>query len=358
MAAVWALSCKEEPSVLSLENEGSGELMDVLERYEIEYGVNIKSNFDATDFGPVNFGVQLPYTPAIDVEGITQLLKYFEDNALSYFPKEFISEYMPRTILLVDSLVSVYKYVDTYNDPNVKWTERRPIPGYVTDRYLVLGNAGQRFDPNAEGLKEEMISLLVERLLSNSDRLPKLDDFVAATENAVTACGAVWMNGTSIFAINYPYWNGILNVGGGSYDWTLFYELRTPWLGYGVLKPGREGFVAYANESLAGFHIRAFSADKGTKEKDFGDFTAFLLTKTAAEREAFYTSVAVADSLGLTDSTTFAKYPERVEVRDGKYYDKRFPYYGGQIGADAIRAKVAIVRAWWQQLGITLKEPE
>jgi hypothetical protein len=355
---VWALSCKEEPSVLSLENEGSGALMDVLERYEIEYGVNIKSNFDATDFGPVNFGVQLPYTPAIDVEGITQLLQYFEDNALSYFPKEFISEYMPRTILLVDSLVSVYEYTDTYNDPNEERTERRPLPGYVTDRYLVLGNASQRFDPNIEGLKEEMISLLVERLLSNRDRLPKLDDFVATTENAVTACGSVWMIGTFFLKMNYPYWDGILNVAGSSYNWSVGYELRTPWLGYGILKPGREGLQEYSNESVIGFHIRAFSIDKGTKEKDFGDFTAFLLTKTAAEREAFYTSVAAADSLGLTDSTTFADHPEWVVVRDGKYYDGRFPYYGGQIGADAIRAKVAIVRAWWQQLGITLKEPE
>jgi hypothetical protein len=352
LSAAWALACTEDPSVLSIQDEGTGELMEVVERYETEYGVRIKSDFDASDFGPVNTGRVLPYTPANDIDDIIQLLQYVEENAFSYFSKEFLNEYMPRTILLVDSLNVAFGYSDTYNTPSVEWSENRSIPGYVTDRYLVLGNASSRFDPNAEGLKEELISLVVERLLGNSDRLPSLSDFVTATENATTACGVSW----SLARMNYPYWSGV--TGSSSYDWGLESELHTRWLGYSILKSGRRGLVEFEDRTLMGIHYRVFAFDKGTAEQDFGDFTAFVLTKTAAEKEAFYAAVAANDSLQLASANIVEKYPEFIVERNGVYYDRRWPYYGGQIGADAIKAKVAIVKAWWQQVGITLKEPE
>jgi hypothetical protein len=360
LAAILAASCVEDPSVLSLGSEDAGALMEIYERYEIEYGVRIKNEFAASDFGPVNIGYELPYTPTQHVEGIMQLLQYLEENVFSYFPSEFLNEYMPRTILLVDSLNKVFEYSDTYNSPKVEWSEHRPVAGYVTDLYLVLGNASARFDPNAEDLKEELISLLVERLLCNSDRLPLLTDFVNATEDALRACKVTWQmqigSKLSFMPMNYPYWDGLSSS--LFKEWNMQHASYTRWKGWGLLKPGRLGYVGFYDEIIVGIHLTEYAYDKGTVAKDFGDFTAFVLTKTAAEKEAFYAAVAAADSLPLIDSSRVETDPELVVERNGVYYDRRFPLYGGQVGADAIRAKVAIVKAWWQQAGITLKEPE
>jgi hypothetical protein len=228
----------------------------------------------------------------------------------------------------------------------------------VTDRYLAIGNVNTHFDTNDAGLKEELISAVVERLLSN-DYLPPLTDFVNATEDALKACKVQWQiaigNTISLFAVNYPYWNGISSA---LYKtWNMEKEDYTRWLAWSVLKPGRCGYMGFNDDSKMGIRLTSYEYDKGTIQKDFGDFTAFILTKTPAEKEAFYAAVAAHNELPDASADMIEKNQDYLVYRDGKYYDGRFPYYGGEIGANAIRKKVEIVKSWWQGLGITLKEP-
>jgi hypothetical protein len=359
------LSCVEETPFLQPQDDDANnepsELKETFAHYEEDYGLELKTAFSIEEFSTINSGEVLHYTPTSDVEGITKLLSYMEDSVLSYFPKEFLQEYMPRTSLLVDSLNVLFTYNDTYSDPKVQWSEHRPITGYVTDQYVVLGNASSRFNPTAAELKAELISLIVERLFGNKDRLPSIADFVKVTEEAVTASGAVFYTEYgSYMGMNYPYLDGP----GTSYStsWYATSDIFTPWLGRGVLKSGRLGHVDFSDETMFGYRLTSHGFNKGTTTKDFADFTAFILTTTAAEKEAFYNNVAANDSLTQIPDSTAAKYatsnPIRLVVRDGKYYDGAFPNTGGPIGAKAIRDKVAIVKAWWQQLGLPLKEPE
>jgi hypothetical protein len=351
---IFFASCTEETPVLEFTGDDEDpELAELITYYETEYGVAVKYKFDKSDFRPVNVGHELTYKPTKHIDGIKNVLTYLEDSVLNFFSKEFINEKIPRNILLVDSLIVTYDYNDKVN--NVIWDKIFTIPGYVTNRYWVIGNVSERFDPNAEGLREEMTSMLVEHLLFNNT-FPLIDDFVKATEDAMTACGVSWMFNTTFLSMNYPYWTG--DKSALSKQWGLDYEDGSRWLGWSVLKSGRCGALGYENSVLSGIRIEEYLFDKGTPQKDFADFTAFILNRTPAQKEAFYAAVAAHNELSkATASQIEANYTYLV-LRDGVYYDGRFPYYGGEIGANAIRQKAEIVKSWWQTLGITLQEPQ
>jgi hypothetical protein len=201
--------------------------------------------------------------------------------------------------------------------------------------------------------------MLVEHLLFNNS-FPSIDDFVKATEDAITACGAVWLfnigSGTTTISSNYPYWSGDKSATGTT--WGLNYEDGSQWLGWSVLKPGRCGYMGYENSSYSGIKITAYNFDKGTTKKDFADFTAFILNRTAAHKEAFYAAVAAHNELPKAVARQIEENQPYLVLRDGEYYDGRFPFYGGEIGANAIKIKVDIVKSWWKTLGIVLIEPQ
>jgi hypothetical protein len=257
---------------------------------------------------------------------------------------------------VVDELNYLFEYDDRVSLPNIYRKEPRPVPaGYVTDKYLVLANAGARFDPDAEGLKEELLSLLVERIVSGSiTNTHPIGDFVNITLDAVTARG-LDLNAT-LSGMYLPYIDGLKTFK----TWYLLSDGpdATPWLASGQLKAGRLGYMGFEDRALYGYRTITYSYDKCTHAKDFGDFTAFILTKTAEEREAFYAAVAENDVLRIASENDITNQQEWVVERDGQYYDKRYPIYGGPIGANAIRDKVEFVKKWWEQAGYPLQEPE
>jgi hypothetical protein len=332
-----AAGCLEEEKpnlslILGEKGAAEGALRDTMARLEEDYGVAFEWDFFASDYSPVGTGTALPYTKVTDYGKVLELTQYVERRVFSFFTPAFIKEYMPRNVFLVDSLISVYRYNDEVAE--VTWTQNRTLTGNITDRYMVLGNVGERLDTAAPGLQEELLSLFIEYFFSNNRMPPIPDGIKAATEQAATEANAViFLSGKP--NNNYPYLGGgigapyIRTWAGVGYDSTA-----TPWLGRGILKMGRLGMVAYEHAMLLGIDLRAYEIYMGTLAQDFADFAAFILLHSPEEREAFYAQVEASSKV-----YEYAPYPP----------DTRFPY-GGLPGAKAMRTKDRIVSDYLREI--------
>jgi hypothetical protein len=330
-----------------------------------EYSINFITQFSDADYMTVAEGMVLLYTPATDSSRIKRLLYYIGDNVLNAFPARTIAKYMPPTIYLVDSLKEEFEHIDDQTTPGImdrrKWFF--PITGHTTSNYLVLGNAGPRLDEKKEGLREELISLFVDRLLYNTT-LPDVEAVQTITENAMLAAGATWgvtMPNGSFYkvALSYPYWDGLPTTTSstspslGSY-WMCETTDKTVWLGRGIRKVGRAGYVGFEYRNTAGTPQRTHSFRRATVKQDFADFAAFIITTPSAEREAYYAQVE-ADKRCATTSLTEDESNGVVPIAAHKFqvppdtlwYDARFPY-GGTLGANAMRDKDAYVKGYFK----------
>lgn len=319
-----ALGCKEEtPDISPLfrgKSATEGALRDTMARLEEDYGVAFEWDFLATDYSPVGFGMDLPYTKVTDLNSVLEVVQYIEKNVFSFFTPTLIKTYMPRNVFLVDSLISVYSHTDDLNE--VYWTENRAITGIITDKYLVLGNVGDRFDPDRPGLQEELLSFFIEYLFNNNSIPPVPAGIKAATEKAAEDVGYSFYSAiTGTPTIYYPYWEK-------GYAYIRWYTLSsfddTPWRGRGILNIGRMGQEGYDYSVMGSYSYATYNFYKGTLAQDFADFAAFILLHPPAEREAFYAQVEADSRL------------------DG---DPRFPF-AGPAGATAMRTKDGIVKAY------------
>lgn len=292
---------------------------DMLFRYQfsdVEYGYNWTGSITS-----------LSYTPATDQEAIIKVIDYIEDEVFSIFPEGFIKQYMPPTVLLVDSLKMHYKHNDQLSDPVVTYEYDYSIAGNVTAGNLVVANVNSRFNnPPSATLKGELVSLFVERLLANAN-VAWPEKFVALTDS---------IYGTSIPSLvynsNYPYWDGDFSA---IKTWTALTEGYTGWWGRGILNMGRLGNMSYSGQAYGSIMITSYGYARGTAAQDFGDYVAFILTKTPAEKQAFYDTVA---AVPVPD----ARYPE-----------------GGPIAVSAIKRKVQLVKDYFKEnFNVELREPQ
>jgi hypothetical protein len=330
--------------------------------FEDEYSINFILQVKDDGYMHVSEGVPLPYTPATDTSRIKRLLYYIGDNELSIFPARTVAKYMPPTIYLVDSLKETYSLLDELSTPGK--TDRRswryPIAGQSTGDYLVIGNAGTRFDERNEGLREELLSLFIDRMLYNNS-LPAIDAFRKFSEDATLASGIVWESSsggyTFLYPDNYPYWDGQASTTSTTTrssgdSWAASAKTHTPWNGRSVLKVGRAGCNGYEARNLMGITYAVYLFVKPTLRQDFGDFASFIISTSAAERETFYAQVEAnktCNTRRLTEDErsgakpipdTYFQLPP-----DTLWYDSRFPY-GGTHAANAMRLKDAYVKAY------------
>jgi hypothetical protein len=327
-----------------------------------EYGIHFILQFEEDDYMTVSEGVPLDYTSASDTSRIKRLLYYIGDYVLNVFPARTVAKYMPPTIYLVDSLKSRFGVWDELTTPGkvVKDTVYYPIAGQCTGSYLVIGNAGPRFDDKKEGLREELLSLFVERMLYNTT-LPALDAFQKFSEDATTATGATWeitSNGIVLqVPSNYPYWDGLagtssLTTRSSGSTWSGDNDGKTLWLGRGIRKVGHAGCIYREYRNLVGINIDSYSFVKATLKQDFADFVAFLVTTPPAQREAFYAQVDANKRCNLASLTDDMRTGEKPipdyyyqPLPDTTWFDARFPY-AGTLGANAMRQKDAYVKTY------------
>jgi hypothetical protein len=170
------------------------------------------------------------------------------------------------------------------------------------------------------------------------------DNFYKAVLQAFTTFWSI------IYPMYYPYWDGDY---GNMVTWIEQGESpadSTEWLGRAVLKYGRLGVNEMDYQKFQGVLMETTYFSRGTVEQDFGDYVAFILTKTAIEKEAFYADVAARRNTAR----------QVVNVETGKTgSDNRNGYpHGGSPAVEVIKQKVDLVKNWFQNsLNITLQEP-
>ncbi|MDR2131356.1 MAG: hypothetical protein LBP56_09385 [Odoribacteraceae bacterium] len=295
----------------------------VLYRYkftDVDYSYNWTSSITSME-----------YVPATDQQSIINVIDYIEQEIFSIFPEGFVKTYMPPTVLLVDSLKMLYTYDDPRPDPPVNVTYHYSIVGNVTASSMVIANVNKNFNnPPSETLKEDLISLFVERLLANKN-LPWPDAFVAVSDELFRATG--------LAASYHPYWNGdFVNIK----SWGLVVPDFTDWWGRGILKIGRLGDMGFSVFVWGAYEIETYDLAKATAGQDFGDYVAFILTKTAAEKQAFYDIVAARP---LTQNVP------------GGNPDPRTPQ-GGPPAVEVMKRKVQLVKDYFKEnFNIELKDP-
>jgi hypothetical protein len=339
--------------------------------FEDEYSISFIFQIAEDDYMNVSEGVPLPYTPATDTTRIKRLLYYIGDNVLNVFPARTLAKYMPPTIYLVDSLKETYELRDTQTNPGV--TDRRdlpfPIVGQTTGSYLVIGNAGPRFDEKKADLREDLLTLFIDRLLYNTT-LPTMDAFQKFSEEATLASGMTWeteSNGSIRKSpINYPYWDGLAHASSSTmrsagHSWAVanfgITDLslnQTIWIGRGVRKVGYSGCIGREYVSLVGMIIDSYSFLKPTVRQDFGRTAAFIITTPPAEREAYYAQVEADQRWNRGEPSADQLSGEKPMPAhlfqippDTLWYDARFPY-SGPLGATAMRQKDAYVKTYFK----------
>jgi hypothetical protein len=312
-----------------------------------DYGIFFKYQFPESEYSYAWNTIisSMPYTRATHEESIIKAIDYIDDEVFSLFPEGFIKKYMPPTILLVDSL----KVRCQHEDQLVGETETvyHSIPGNITESALVIANINEKFNKPGEEytatLKEDLVSLIVERLLSNA-ATPFPDDFIRVTTDFFDLKMSVITPALLIPFVkpmHNPYWDGDPNASMLYDRWSVEVGAAIPqtsWWGRGLVKTGRRGELSWQLNAGTGLVYQGIS--RPTQAQDFGDFVAFILTKTAAEKEAFYATVAAQPDRSGTTA-----------------YPGAFPY-GGAESLGIIKQKVQMAKDYFQtNLGVTLQEP-
>ena len=287
------------------------EKYDVMFKYdfnEVDYSYNWTEHLDVT---------KLPYTPA-KPEYVERVINYIENEIFSVFPEGFIANYLQPDILLADSLKLEWEYDDRVN--GVYYTDHHSLCGNITRNYVVVGRVSESFDFESKETKEELISLFVERMLGNRNFWPKPQAFLDVTgeDYGTFGVGKYWTGAFNDFA----YWGSSTPVGDASeyFDW---------WKN-GILKHGRLIHTGYERQMVWGIiEFISWNMAKTTIGQDFGDYVAFIISRTAAEKETFFADVA-----------------------------SRPTSYGGAAAVEKMRTKMQLVKDYFQtNFGITLQEP-
>ncbi|MDR0544348.1 MAG: hypothetical protein LBG30_03250 [Odoribacteraceae bacterium] len=301
----WTVACdRSDPSgpvsvFANEELDTEGAVARRIKEMQDKYSLVFRYEFKDSDLS-YNWTENLsgmPYTKA-DPEYVIPMLDFIEDKVFSLFPEGFIKKYLQANILLVDSLKHSY-----YDDDMVAGTDLtrwKSIVGHVTRNALILSHVSKDFDPTSTSLKEDFISLFIERMMVNSNLWPRPDAFAAIAEaDGGTAFSTVYWAGD---LGDLAYWwsstpEGFVYPDGYTGPTSTVHQ----WYRSGILKMGRLGLRGITNYGDPYGYI--FLIYCGTIGQDFGDYVNFIISKTAAQKEAFF------DYLRSLPAATFGDRP-------------------------------------------------
>lgn len=247
----------------------------IKEIYE-QYNVLFKYDFDIQEY-EYNWTESLsaiPYTPA-DPACAKDVIDAIEEKVFRLFPDGFIRKYLQPNILLADSVKMEYS-AENWDDGSevISWYT---LTGNISKNNMTIGQVNPSFKADAAGLQEAWISLFIERMMLNKNFWPHPTEFEQVNGGGTTFLGCYWDG-------NYD----LVQTWMGSYPEGHSSE-KFQWWEKGILKPGRLGCSGYV--SMMDGLLEMYTYTKGTLEQDFGDYAAFIMTKTPAEKEAFWQTI-------------------------------------------------------------------
>lgn len=343
--AVMTTGCKDP-------NEGpTGPVIEVstsLDAFNEKYDINMQVLTVADSVEWRNNGdVDLPtrYTVTTEAKAL-ELANFLEKEVFPLFGDEFIANVMPPKIFVADSVV--YTYYDEVTDVNPDWVEKNVndmsykdmvemsanstnvkvdvnLYGDVSNYHLTLAT-NHLEDADKKALMKNYVSLIIERMMANTNKWPVPTEFIKVSEDAHKIMMNDDINPGNTSAIYQHFYQTQLS---GTKQKTLMYAgiskydpAFSVWWFCGALNPNRYGPMFYSGytQAYCDQFNRVYEYKVGdaeytspadnfywfqcmTYQQDFGDFVAHIMFDSPAEKAALFARIDAA-SWDNIDSNT------------------------------------------------------
>ena len=284
LAATLASCGQKEDYDLSWLDEMGAELPQELDGFNTDYRLEMTNDISETDYryyGDVSLATNYTET---DVQNAVAVSEYLQEEIFPLFPENFIVKYLPARIYIADKVTVEYtdEIYDVANNSMAHGLEtfERQIFGDIAQKQMTL--AASMLDNNTDSdlLKFEWTSMLLERMMSNSNIWKEPTDFINIAEDRLE----------EFFGPYSHYYKESLAVYGttfalpGSPDENAF----SIWYYCGSVRHARYDYELKCTYT-AGFNNWASQSDRYTEDdvdymyskltwkQDFADFIAYWL---------------------------------------------------------------------------------
>ena len=312
------------------------------------------------------------FVPA-DNEYVGKVLNFLETEVFPVFGEEFISKYMPRTIYFASEMQYNPLYSDRqlglgYQSKDFYYTFEG---GTCCPQYIMFSHCCADFDTmDKTYLKRLYTSLVVEYIFTNIAN-SQLEEPTAFNQYSID-----YTVGTSIIGIEFcfnrncdgyyessadDFETGMLNYN-PEYDTEEeivngenMWHFATVWF-QSELRPARVGITElnrYDDETMNDpdyniYHRYASVYWRPSLAQVLGDYVAFIVTTTAAEKEAYYAEIE--DALSKADTEEGSPFPTE--------------YLGGENAKTVndvlpdIKARVELCKEYFANYGVILTDKQ
>lgn len=309
------------------------------------------------------------FVPA-DNEYVGKVLNFLETEVFPVFGEEFISKYMPRTIYFASEV----QYHPYYTNRNLGLLNQSKDIHYVFEggtccpEFIMFSHCCADFDTmDKTYLKRLYTSLVVEYIYTNVAN-STLDEPTAFNQYSIdytvgtdiygfifctnqNSDGYYFSTATD-FVLDYTnyglHWNSFEEISNGDNLWYM----PTVWF-QSELRPARVGameLTLYDEQTAIDYGyptIYKATYYRSSLAQVLGDYVAFIVTTTAAEKEAYYAQIQ--DAVDKADTEDGVAFPTEYMNGVTKTVNDVLP---------DIKARVELCKEYFASYGITLTDKQ
>ncbi len=304
------------------------------------------------------------YEPA-DNEYVYKVLKFIEDEVFPVFGTEFISRYMPRTIYFCSKAINHIYYTDKDVRPGVIAQDiSYPFDGgFAVPNYIMFSHCCADFDAMDKNyLKRLYVSLVTEYIFAQHDSQLEVPtefneysvkyttgfSFMGISFSLNENCSGSYESNSDEFATGYldyapdVYTRDEVQNGENLWHWPHAWygcELRPARVGANELHKAKEVDIAAGGIPYSTIYLRPCLAQV------MGDYVAFIVTTTAAEKEEYFAEVQAS----LDDPET--------EFQGADSYMGDIKPEASDVVPD-MKARMQLCKDYFASYGVTLTDKE
>ena len=283
--------CAEKSYDYGWIEEIEGEAPECVAEFNSRYAVTLTNAISSRIYSfDGEYELKTTYTEADDSQ-TKAVADFLEKEVFPLFPDGFIAAYMPWTMYVADSVKFVWTDELMDYDPVAKKdihriTEKtRNVCGDVGGKQVTF-SAKALETADRDSLRFEWTSLLIERMMSNTDVWPKPEKFIKIAEDRLTDYYEMSL---------FKYYQSTFSKGRTTFGmpFTPFRDRFNLYYYCGAFRTCRYGHELYyrytGDFAVAGGYgttgYSAYTYYEMTYQQDFADMLAFLLCYTEREQE-------------------------------------------------------------------------
>ncbi len=315
------------------------------------------------------------FVPA-DNEYVYKVLKFVEDEVFPIFGTEFIMSYMPRTIYFASEVQYHVYYSDKdYGLSSIAKDLYYTFEGGIAcPEYLMFSHCCADFDTMDKNyLKRLYVSLVTEyifnKIADSNLEVPTdfnnysvkytqgfdfWDDLFTMNEN----CSGYYESASEEFKTGWTNDKGWFDTIEEIVNDESLWHMTTSWFNC-ELRPGRVGACEVYNENEQTMERYEYPKEIGvayfrpSMAQVMGDYVAFIVTTTAAEKETYFAEVQhaidIAPEMGTPEAALTPAFQVDLIGLDGK-----IPTINDVI--PDMKARIEACKAYFANYGITLAD--